>query len=73
MDKEAGLKLRSSVSSTQPRVFFFFWLHWVFIAAHGLFSSSAKQGLLFVAVHEFLASVASLVGEQGLYRVHGLQ
>ena len=52
---------------------FLFWLHWVFIAVHGLFSRCAKQGLLFVAVREFLASVACLVGEPGLCRVRGLQ
>ena len=73
MDREAGLKLQSSVSLTQPRVFFLFWLRWVFIAFHGLFSSCGEQGLLLVAVREFLASVASRVAEQGLYRVHGLQ
>ena len=44
----------------------FFWLHWVFIAAHGLFSSCGKRGLLFVAVHGLLIAVASPVAEQGL-------
>ena len=29
---------------------FVFWLHWVFAAVHGLFSSCSKQGLLFLAV-----------------------
>ena len=44
----------------------YFWLHWVFVAAHGLFSSCSEQGLLFVAVHRLLIAVASLVAEHGL-------
>ena len=46
--------------------FFFFWLHWVFIAVHGLFSSCNELGLLFVAVCGLLTAVASLVAEHGL-------
>ena len=30
-------------------LFLYFWLHWVFVADRGLFSSCGKQGLLFVA------------------------
>ena len=45
--------------------FFYFWLHWVFIA-HGLFSSGGEQGLLFVVVRGLLIAVASLVAEHGL-------
>ena len=29
---------------------FHFWLHWVFVAARGLFSGCGERGLLFVAV-----------------------
>ena len=47
-------------------LFIFFWLHWVFIAACRLFSSCGVQGLLFVAVHGLLISVASLVSEHRL-------
>ena len=46
--------------------FIFFWLHWVFVAARGLFSGCGERGLLFVAVRGLLIAVASLVGEHGL-------
>ena len=47
--------------------FFFFWLHWVFVAAPGLsLVAASKQGLLFVAVRGLLIAVASLVVEHGL-------
>ena len=45
---------------------FYFWLRWVFVAAHGLFSSCGERGLLFIAVHGLLIAVASLVAEHGL-------
>ena len=48
------------------RCFFFFWLHWVFVAAHGLFSSCGEPRLLFVVVRRLLIAVASLVAEHGL-------
>ena len=44
----------------------YFWLHWVFVAAHGLFSSCGEWGLLFVAACRLLIVVASLVAEHGL-------
>ena len=47
-------------------LFIYFWLHWVFIAAHRLFSSCVERGLLFVAVRGLLIAVASLVVEHGL-------
>ena len=47
-------------------LFIYFWLRWVFVAAHRLFSSCAERGLLFIAVHELLTAVASLVAEHGL-------
>ena len=47
-------------------LFFFFFLHWVFIAARGLFSSCGEQRLLSVAVCGLLIVVASLVVERGL-------
>ena len=46
--------------------FIYFWLHLVFIAACGLFSSCGERGLLFVAVRRLLIVVASLVAEHGL-------
>ena len=46
--------------------FIYFWLHWVFDAAHGVFSSCGERGLLFVAVRGHLTAVASLVAEHGL-------
>ena len=45
---------------------FYFWLHWVFVAARGLFSSCRERGLFFVAVRGLLIAVASLVAEHGL-------
>ena len=51
-------------------VFFFInyvWLDWVFIAAHGTFSSCSKWGLLFVVVHRLLIVEAFPVAEHGLY------
>ena len=44
---------------------FYFWLRWVFIAAHRL-SLVAVNGLLFVVVRGLLIAVASLVVEHGL-------
>ena len=47
-------------------ILFYFWLHWVFVAARGLFSSWGEWGLLFVAVRRLLIAVASLVVEHRL-------
>ena len=48
-------------------LFIYFWLRWVFIAAHGLSLVAASGGgLLFVAVRGLLIVVASLVAEHGL-------
>ena len=47
-------------------ILIYFWLHWVFIAVRGLFSSCGKRGLLLVAVHGLLIAVASLLAEHGL-------
>ena len=47
-------------------LFIYFWLCWVFVAAHGLFSSCSEWGLLFLAVRGLLVVVASLVVEHGL-------
>ena len=44
---------------------FYFWPHWVFVAARA-FSSCGEQGLLFLAVCGLLIAVASLVAEHGL-------
>ena len=45
---------------------FYFWLRWVFVAAHGLFSSCGKRGPPPVAVSGLLIAVASLVAEHRL-------
>ena len=45
-------------------LFIYFWLCWVFVAAHGLSLVAASGG--FVAVHGLLIVVASLVVEHGL-------
>ena len=47
-------------------IYFYFWLCWVFVSAHELFSSCGERGLLFVAVQGLLIAVASLVVEHGL-------
>ena len=44
---------------------FYFWLRWVFVAVHGLFSSYGERGLLFVTVPGLLIVVVSLVAEHG--------
>ena len=44
----------------------YFWLHWVFVAARGLFSSCSERGLLFVVMSGVFIAVASLVVEHGL-------
>ena len=75
---QKGRKRHSDIS--QPRVFlkniyllffYYFWLHWVFVAARA-FSSCSEQGLLFVVVQGPLIVVASLVVEHRL-QAHGLQ
>ena len=38
-----------------------FWLHWVFLATGGLFSSCGKQGYPPVSVHRLLTVMNSLV------------
>ena len=47
-------------------LFTYFWLCWVFVAAHRLYSSCGERGLLFIAVRRLLTAVASLVAEHGL-------
>ena len=46
--------------------FIYLWLHWVFVAAHGLTLVAESGGLLFIAVRGLLIAVASLVAERGL-------
>ena len=45
-------------------LFFNFWLHWVFVAVHGLSLVAASRG--YSVVHGLLIAVASLVAEHGL-------
>ena len=45
-------------------LFIYFWLSWVFVAAHGLSLAAVSGGLLFVAICGLLIVVASLVAEQ---------
>ena len=44
----------------------YFWLHWIFVVAFGLFSSCGKQGLLLIVARGLLIVVASLVAEHRL-------
>ena len=47
-------------------LFIYFWLHWVFVAACGIFSGCSERGLLFLVVRGLLIAVASLVADHGL-------
>jgi len=46
--------------------FIYFWLHWVFVAAHELSFIMASGGLFFIAVIRLLIAVASLIAEHVL-------
>ena len=48
---------------------FFFWLHWIFIAAFRLSQVVGSRGCSLGVVHGFLIAVASLVAE---YRLKGM-
>ena len=45
---------------------FYFWLHWVFIAAHRLSLVVISRGCSLVALCVPLIAVASIVAEHGL-------
>ena len=47
-------------------IFIYFWLCWVFTAAHGLFLVAASGGYSLVTVHWLLIVVVFLVAEYGL-------
>ena len=47
-------------------LFIYFWLHWVFVAVHGLSLVGGEWGLLFIVVCRLLIAVASLVVEHRL-------
>ena len=49
-----------------------FWLFWALAAAHSLSLVAASRGYSLVAMHGFLAAVASLVSVQGLWGAHAL-
>ena len=66
MTKYVGFFLKEGNSFLKFFYLFYVWLCWVFVAAHELFSSCGKWGLLFVAVRRLLIAVASLVAEHGL-------
>ena len=42
-----------------------YWLHWVFVATHGLALVEASRGCSLVMVHGLLTEVASLGAEHG--------
>ena len=44
----------------------YFWLHWVFVAARGLFFSCGERGLLLVVARGLLIAVAYLAAEHRL-------
>ena len=45
---------------------FYFWLHWIFIAVHGLSLVAKNRGQSLVVVLSFLIVVASVFEERGL-------
>ena len=45
---------------------FFFWLCWVFVAAHGFSLVTTSRGSSLVVVHGPLIALASLAAEHGL-------
>ena len=47
-------------------VFTYFWLCWVFFAAHGISPVAGSRGCSLEAAHRLLMVVASLVAEHGL-------
>ena len=47
-------------------LFIYFWLRWVFVAAHGLSPVAGSGGCCSFAMHRLLIAVASLVAEHGL-------
>ena len=47
-------------------IYCYFWLRWVFVAAHRLSLVVVSGGLIFVAVRRLLISVVSLVAEHRL-------
>ena len=49
----------------QKLFIYYFWLHWVFTAAHGLSLVAASRGWSLVAMHGLLTAVASLIAEHG--------
>ena len=52
------------------KIYFYFWLHWVFMhCCVQAFSSCSEQRLFFVVMHRFLIVVASLVGDGTLGRM----
>ena len=50
-----------SLDAAKPELIFFFWLHWVFIAACGLSLVVESGGYSLAAVHGLLIAVASVV------------
>ena len=57
--------VRFSLSASVFKLFFYLWLHWVFVPARA-FSRCRKQGFLSSASLRLLISVASLMAEHGL-------
>ena len=67
LDRFWGLTLwESGTPASEPTLFFFFWLRWVFVAVRRLSLVAASGGLLFVVVRGLLIAMASLVAEPGL-------
>ena len=60
----------SQTCSFFPNKFIYFWLHWIFVAAHGLFLVAANRRYSLAVVHGLLIVGGSLVMQ---HRLQGAQ
>ena len=48
------------------KIFIYFWLFWIFVAAIGFSLVAGSRGYCLVVLHELLITAASLVAEHGV-------
>ena len=63
-----NLSISPTFISSLNYLLIYFWLHWVFTAAHGLSLAAASGGCSLVGVHRLLIVLASLVIEHSVQR-----
>ena len=61
-----NIEYSSAQGSLFLKVFIYFWVHWVFVAASGLSLAAVSRGYSLVAVCRLIIAVASLVAEYRL-------